>query len=110
MLVAPGNHDINIVDRANPARLELPMSAYKRLRQIRALSAMERIQGSRTFVFDRKTKTLCQSLSAAIEERRAKSTVSCSSVPSLEPTSLRPSGLTAFRSSRLQQLLMVWAY
>jgi predicted MPP superfamily phosphohydrolase len=70
-LIAPGNHDINIVDRANPARLELPVSAYKRLRQMRTLSAMERIQGSRTYVFDRKTKTLGQSLSEAIKERRA---------------------------------------
>ena len=32
MLMIPGNHDLNIVDRANPARLDLPMSPNKRLR------------------------------------------------------------------------------
>ena len=32
-----GNHDVNIVDRANPARLDLPFSPGKRLRQIRTL-------------------------------------------------------------------------
>ena len=36
-LILPGNHDVNIVDRANPARLELPTSPGKRLRQMRAL-------------------------------------------------------------------------
>ena len=39
-LILPGNHDVNIVDRANPARLDLPTSPGKRLRQMRALSAM----------------------------------------------------------------------
>ena len=32
-LILPGNHDVNIVDRANPARLELPGSPGRRLRQ-----------------------------------------------------------------------------
>ena len=40
MVVVPGNHDLNIVDRANPARLDLPFSPGKRLRQMRTLSAM----------------------------------------------------------------------
>lgn len=70
-LITPGNHDLNIVDRANPARLELPLSAYKRLRQVRALSAIDRIQGSRVRVFDRKTKKIGATLSSALEARRA---------------------------------------
>src|SRR5262249_11362838 len=45
-----GNHDLNIVDRANPARLDLPFSPAKRLRQIRTLSAMAAIQGDRVHV------------------------------------------------------------
>lgn len=49
-LVLPGNHDINIVDRANPARLDLPFSPGKRLRQVRTLSAIAAIQGDRAFV------------------------------------------------------------
>ena len=30
-IMLPGNHDVNIVDRANPARLDLPFSPGKRL-------------------------------------------------------------------------------
>jgi len=48
----PGNHDVNIVDRANPARLDLPFSPGKRLRQIRTLSAMAAVQGDRVRVAD----------------------------------------------------------
>jgi hypothetical protein len=51
-LMLPGNHDIAIVDRANPARLELPGSPGKRLRQMRALAAMEAVQGARVRVLD----------------------------------------------------------
>ena len=36
VLVLPGNHDLNIPDRANPARLELPTSPNRRLRQLRS--------------------------------------------------------------------------
>lgn len=50
MLILPGNHDLNIVDRANPARLDLPFSPGKRLRQMRTLSAMVAIQGDRVRV------------------------------------------------------------
>ena len=33
ILVLPGNHDVNVVDRANPARLDLPFSPAKTLAQ-----------------------------------------------------------------------------
>src|SRR5262249_26032905 len=52
MLILPGNHDVNIVDRLNPARLDLPFSPIKRLRQMRALSAIAAIQGERVLVVD----------------------------------------------------------
>jgi hypothetical protein len=52
MLVLPGNHDVNIVDRANPARLDLPFSPGKRLRQMRTLSAIAAVQGDRVHVVD----------------------------------------------------------
>jgi hypothetical protein len=52
-LILPGNHDVNIVDRANPARLELPTSPGKRLRQMRTLSGMEAVQGRRVHVLDK---------------------------------------------------------
>ncbi|WOH64455.1 metallophosphoesterase family protein [Bradyrhizobium sp. BWA-3-5] len=55
-VMLPGNHDVNIVDRANPARLDLPFSPTMRLRQIRTLSAMAAVQGDRVRVVDAKGK------------------------------------------------------
>ena len=52
MILLPGNHDMNIVDRANPARLDLPFSPGKRLRQMRTLSAIAAVQGDRVRVVD----------------------------------------------------------
>lgn len=49
-LALPGNHDVNVVDRANPARMELPTSPAKRLRQLRTVSAMAALQGERVKV------------------------------------------------------------
>ncbi len=71
-LILPGNHDVNIVDRANPARLELPGSPGKHLRQMRTLSAMAAIQGERVQVFDENRTRLAKSLSAALEPHREK--------------------------------------
>jgi predicted phosphodiesterase len=47
VIALPGNHDVNVVDRASPARLELPTSPMKRLRQARTMSALGMMQGSR---------------------------------------------------------------
>jgi predicted MPP superfamily phosphohydrolase len=68
--ILPGNHDVNIVDRANPARLELPTSPGKRLRQMRTLSAMAAIQGTRIQVPDRDRKRPGETLAAALEPHR----------------------------------------
>lgn len=51
-IMLPGNHDLNIVDRANPARLDLPLSPGKRLRQMRTLSAIAAVQGGRARAVD----------------------------------------------------------
>jgi 3',5'-cyclic AMP phosphodiesterase CpdA len=68
MIVLPGNHDLNIVDRLNPARLDLPFSPGKRLRQMRALSAIVTVQGHRVRVLDpasgRFDRTLTQALAS----------------------------------------------
>jgi hypothetical protein len=56
MIVLPGNHDLSIVDRANPARLDLPFSPGKRLRQMRTLSAMAAVQGDRVHVVQQSEK------------------------------------------------------
>ena len=66
MLMIPGNHDLNIVDRANPARLDLPTSPNKRLRKLRALSAMNLLQGARVFVVDRARRCLGPTLALAL--------------------------------------------
>ena len=52
VLILPGNHDLNIIDRANPARMDLPTSPDRRLRQIRTLSAMNAVQGPRVRIVD----------------------------------------------------------
>lgn len=51
-LILPGNHDINVVDRSNPAKLDFPTSPGRRLREMRALSGICAVQGARTHVVD----------------------------------------------------------
>ena len=65
-LMIPGNHDLNIVDRANPARLDLPTSPNKRLRKLRVLSAMGALQGERVHVVDRARGRVGESLAQAL--------------------------------------------
>ena len=58
ILFLPGNHDLNVVDKTNPARLDLPTSPRERLRPGRMLSALEALQGSEVrLVDDRPTST-----------------------------------------------------
>lgn len=68
MILLPGNHDVNIVDRSNPARLDLPFSPGKRFRQMRTLSAMAAVQGTRVRVIEdgpaHAARTLAQRLNA----------------------------------------------
>jgi hypothetical protein len=58
----PGNHDVNIIDRTNPARLELPWSAGQALRQLCVVLALDAIQGERAHVVDRASGALGPSL------------------------------------------------
>ena len=67
VLVLPGNHDVNIVDRANPARLHLPTSPNRRVRRIRVLSAIGALQGQRVRVVDQASGRLGGSLTEALE-------------------------------------------
>jgi hypothetical protein len=69
-LVLPGNHDVNVVDRANPARLDLPTSPAKLLRALRALSAIVAVQGERTHVVNRATGRLGPTLAAFLQPHR----------------------------------------
>jgi predicted MPP superfamily phosphohydrolase len=71
VLMLPGNHDLNIVDRANPARMDLPTSPNRPLRQVRALSAMNAVQGRRVRVVNRENDRLGGTLEQALEPHRA---------------------------------------
>jgi len=66
MIVLPGNHDLNIVDRANPARLDLPFGIGRRLRQMRTLSAIAAVQGNRVRVLDPGSGELARTLNGAL--------------------------------------------
>lgn len=67
VLVVPGNHDLNVVDRANPARVDLPTSPKRRLRQVRTLAVTCALQGRRVRVVDRKKRALGPTLAEALE-------------------------------------------
>lgn len=71
LLILPGNHDVNVVDRANPARLELPTSPGKRLRQLRTLSAVDALHGDRVFCFNSETGRLGPTLSERLAPYRS---------------------------------------
>jgi hypothetical protein len=66
LLILPGNHDLNIVDRCNPARLDLPISPNKRLRKLRVLAAMCAVEGGRVRVVDRVHRRVGTSLEEAL--------------------------------------------
>jgi hypothetical protein len=51
--LVPGNHDVNIIDRANPGRLDLPWSAGQSLRKLRVVLALDTLAGDRSHVVDR---------------------------------------------------------
>jgi hypothetical protein len=71
VLMLPGNHDLNIVDRSNPARMDLPTSPDRRLRQLRTLSAMNAVHGDRVRVVDRVKKRLGGTLTEFLKPYRA---------------------------------------
>ena len=74
MLLIPGNHDVNVVNRVNPAQFDLPTSPFKKLRKIRALSALNAIQGDKVHVVDRGKRRLGVTLDQAIAPCLAKLT------------------------------------
>src|SRR5262245_18964573 len=53
LLFVPGNHDINIVDRTNPGRLDLPWSVAGAVRKLRVILALDAVQGESVQVVDR---------------------------------------------------------
>src|SRR5208283_2103693 len=71
VVALPGNHDVNVVNRASPARLELPTSPLKRLRQLRTLSALAMLQGTRLRIVERAAGRLGSTLADAIAPHAA---------------------------------------
>ncbi len=74
ILILPGNHDLNIVDHANPARLDLPTSPNRKLRRLRFLSVADAFQGERVRLVDHKGRRLSGSLSEALKPHLAEMT------------------------------------
>jgi 3',5'-cyclic AMP phosphodiesterase CpdA len=68
MSLVPGNHDVNIVDRTNTARPDLPWSLSKALRKLRFVFALDQIQGERAHLVDRKSGSLGPSLADYLRE------------------------------------------
>ena len=64
----PGNHDVNIVDRHNTGRFDLPWSAGQSLRKLRVVLALDALQGDRAYVVDRKSGALGPSLREYLRE------------------------------------------
>jgi hypothetical protein len=64
----PGNHDVNVVDRTNPGRMDLPWSASQSLRKLRTLLALDMVQGDRAHLIDRTSGTLGPSLRDYLRE------------------------------------------
>jgi hypothetical protein len=67
LLFLPGNHDLNVADRANPARMELPTSPNRRLRQLRTLSFLCAMQGRRVRVVDHAKQELGEYLADSVK-------------------------------------------
>ena len=67
VIALPGNHDVNVVDRASPARMDLPTSPMKRLRQVRTISALGMLQGSRLHVVESSADKLGGTLADALK-------------------------------------------
>src|SRR5262249_39086206 len=64
----PGNHDLNIVDRTDPGRPDLPWSTGQALRKLRVILALDAIQGDRAHVVDRASGTLGPTLKDYLRE------------------------------------------
>jgi 3',5'-cyclic AMP phosphodiesterase CpdA len=63
VLFVPGNHDVNIVDRTNTGRADLPWSVSHALRRLRFVVALDDVQGGCVHVVDSRSGDIGPSLS-----------------------------------------------
>jgi 3',5'-cyclic AMP phosphodiesterase CpdA len=68
VLFVPGNHDVNIVDRANTGRFDLPWSVGHALRRLRVVAALDDIQGERVHMVDGRSGGLGPSLRSYLQD------------------------------------------
>jgi len=61
-LFVPGNHDLNIVDRTNTGRFDIPWSVSHALRRLRFVVALDGVQGEHLHIVERASGTLGPSL------------------------------------------------
>jgi 3',5'-cyclic AMP phosphodiesterase CpdA len=68
VLFVPGNHDVNIVDRTNTGRFDLPWSVGHALRRLRFVVALDEVQGERVHVVDGVSGALGPTLTEYLQE------------------------------------------
>lgn len=68
VLFVPGNHDVNIVDRTNTGRFDLPWSVGHALRRLRFVVALDDVQGERVHVVDQMSGGLGPTLREYLQE------------------------------------------
>ena len=68
--LVPGNHDVNIIDRADPGRIDLPWSAGQSLRKLRVVLALDTLAGERSHLVDRSSGGIGPSLRDFLRQGR----------------------------------------
>jgi 3',5'-cyclic AMP phosphodiesterase CpdA len=68
VLFVPGNHDVNIVDRTNTGRFDLPWSVGHALRRLRFVVALDDVQGERVHVVDQSSGAIGPTLREYLQE------------------------------------------
>jgi len=68
VLFVPGNHDVNIVDRTNTGRFDIPWSVSHALRRLRFVVALDAVQGEGVHVIDNKSGAIGPSLRDYLQE------------------------------------------
>jgi 3',5'-cyclic AMP phosphodiesterase CpdA len=68
LFFVPGNHDVNILDPAHPALIDLPWSTGQALRKLRVILALDDVQGERVHLVDRSSGAPAASLRDYLRE------------------------------------------
>jgi len=69
VLFVPGNHDVNIVDRTNTGRFDIPWGTGHALRKLRVVLALDAVQGRSVHVVDRRSGAVGPTLHDYLRQR-----------------------------------------